>query len=116
MKFIKEETVKANTHVVTMFDRPKGWFNVRETMDHNKGRSRDYYQVELDKGWCDCGKFQTFSMPYTHVIVVYSYALQGPSNQLSVIYKVINIFNVYNNCFLVVEKEDYWSIYQEDIV
>lgn len=33
MKFIKEEVGKANTHVVTMFDRSKGWFSVDETIN-----------------------------------------------------------------------------------
>lgn len=51
MKFIKEEVVKVNTHMVTMFDCRRGWFNIDKTMGHNEGRPRGYYQVELDRGW-----------------------------------------------------------------
>lgn len=43
MEFIKEETAKAITHVAVMFDHRKGWFNVDDTIDHNKGRPRGYY-------------------------------------------------------------------------
>lgn len=37
---IKEETGKANTHMVIMFDLHKCWFSVNETMNHNEGRPR----------------------------------------------------------------------------
>lgn len=68
MKFLKVEIVKANTHMVAIFDRRQGWFSVPETMDHNEGRPRGYYRVELDNGWCDCEKFQVFHMPCFNVI------------------------------------------------
>lgn len=56
MKFIKEEASKDNTHVITMFDRHKGWLSVDEAIDHNDGRPRGYYPVELGRGWCNYGK------------------------------------------------------------
>lgn len=107
MKFIKEEATKANTHGVTMFDRRRGWFNVEETMYHNERRPKGYYRVELDRGWCDCGKFQAFHKPCNRVIEACSHARQDPSNLLSGVYKFINVYNVYNNIFLVVAKEEY---------
>lgn len=107
MKFIKEETTKANTHVVTMFDRRKSWFSVYEVMDHNEGKPKGYYRVELDIGWWDYGKFQAFRMPCSYVIITCLKARHDPSNLLFVVYKVINICNVYNNMFLVVAKKDY---------
>lgn len=75
-----------------------------------------YYRVGLDRGWCDCGKFQAFCMPCSHVITVCSKAWQDPSNLLSIIYKAISICNVYNNSFLLVAKEDYWHAYQGEVV
>jgi len=50
MKFIRHEAAKANTHVVTVFDRSKGWFSVVESMDHNEGMPMGQYRVELDRG------------------------------------------------------------------
>ena len=43
--------------MVTVFDRTKGWYNVVESMDHNEDMPREYYRVELDRGWCDYEKF-----------------------------------------------------------
>ena len=45
MKFIKEETFKANTQEVTMFDRCKGWFNVDEAMDHKEGKAMGHFEL-----------------------------------------------------------------------
>lgn len=116
MKFIKEEATKANTRMVTMFGQRKGWFSVDETMEHNEGRPSGYYRVELDRGWCDCIKFQVFRMSCSHVTTTCSKARQGPSNLLSIIYKVINLCNMYKNSFSVLAKEDYWPSYQGEIV
>lgn len=33
-----EETIKANTHAVTRFERYRHTFSENETMSHNKGR------------------------------------------------------------------------------
>lgn len=74
IKFIKEEVIKANTHVVTMFDCHKGWFSANEAMDHNEGSPRGYFRVDLDRGWCEREKFQAFCMPCSHVIEVCSKA------------------------------------------
>lgn len=63
MKVMKEETIKARTHVVTRFDPHSYTFSVEETMDHNESRPMGYYRVELHRGWWDCGKFQAFRMP-----------------------------------------------------
>lgn len=57
MKVKKEETLKASTHVVSIFDRHIHTFSVKETQDHNEGRPNDDYQVQPNRGWCDCGKF-----------------------------------------------------------
>ena len=111
MKFVKEEVSKANTHVVTMFDYCKDWFSVDEEIDHNEGRPRGYYRVELDKCWCNCEKFQAFRMRCSHVIATCSKARQDPSNLLSATYKVTNLCTAYNNNFPVVTKEDYWHAY-----
>ena len=116
MKTFNEEAAKANTHSVTVFDRIKGWFSVQETMDHNEGRPRGYYRVELDRGWCDCGKFQAFRMPCSHVIAACSHVRLDPIQHISPVYTVKSVLSVYINTFSVLAKEDYWPAYQGDIV
>src|ERR1051325_553639 len=60
MKFIKVESAKAITHLVTRFNRHNHNFIVKETIDHNEGLARQEYRVKLPSRWCDCGKFQAF--------------------------------------------------------
>lgn len=107
MKVMKEETLKASTHGISIFDRHIHSFSVKETHDHNEGRPNGDYRVQLNRGWCSYGKFQAFCMPCSHVIVACSYARQHAFMHLSDVYKVVNIFNVYNNNFPVVALEDY---------
>lgn len=66
-------------------------------MNHNKRRPNGYSQVKLNRGLCDCDKFQAFRMSCSHDIATCSYDRQGASKHLSAVYKVINIFNAYNN-------------------
>lgn len=42
MKFTKEEAARANSHVVTVFDRRKGWFNTDDAINYNEGRPMGY--------------------------------------------------------------------------
>ena len=107
MKFTKEEAVRANSHVVTVFDRRKGWFNTDDAINYNEGRPMGYYWVELNKGWRDYGKFQAFYMTCSYVISTCSYFPHDPSNLIFSVYKVIKLCNVYINRFSVVANDDY---------
>ncbi|XP_058776138.1 uncharacterized protein LOC131650445 [Vicia villosa] len=116
VKFMKEQSAKANSHNVTSFDRFNRTFNVKEIIDHNEGLPRQQYRVLIDEGWCDCRKFQAFRMPCSHVIAACSYAHQDPLALLSPIYKAETLLGVYNNAFQVMAKEDYWPAYEGDVV
>ena len=116
MKFIRHDAAKANTHVVKVFDRTKGWNSVVESIDHNEDMLMGQYRVELDRGWCDCGKFQAFRTPCSHINAACSKVRMNPSYLLSDVYKVTSLSNVYKISFSVVVKEYYWPKYQGDIV
>ncbi|CAK8533553.1 unnamed protein product [Lathyrus sativus] len=113
---MKDETAKAASHRVRAFDRHDYNFIVDETKKHNEGRPMGHYRVEIHKNWCDCGKFQTFHMPCSHVIVACSSVRQDPFLQLSEVYKIMNLFCIYNNSFPVVASEDYWPTYHGDTI
>ncbi|CAK8572232.1 unnamed protein product [Lathyrus sativus] len=113
---MKEETVKAASHRVKAFDLHEYNFIVDETKNHIEGHPMGYYRVEIHKNWCDCEKFQTFRMPCSHVIDACSSVRQDPFLQLSEVYKVMNLFGIYNNNFPVVASEDYWSTYHGDTI
>lgn len=55
-------------------------------------------------------------MSCSHAIVACAYTRQDAYSYLSDISSVNNIMNVYNENFSVVAMEEYWSLYQEDIV
>lgn len=116
MKVMKDESIKASTHAVTVFDRHRLTFSVQETMDHNEGRPNLSYAVRLSNGWCDCGKFQAFRMPCSHVIAACAYTRWDAYSHLSNVYRVDSLMNVYNKCFHVVAMEEYWPPYEGDIV
>jgi hypothetical protein len=116
MKVMKEETIKASTHAITIFDRHRQNFNVQETMDHNEGRTNLSYAVRLNRSWCDCGKFQAFRIPFSHVIVACTHTLQDAYNHISDVYKTITVMNVYNKSFSVLPMEKYCPPYEGDIV
>ncbi|XP_058774267.1 uncharacterized protein LOC131648534 [Vicia villosa] len=107
MKFMQEQSAKANTHQVTAFDRFNRTFSVRETIDHNEGFPRQQYRVMLDNHWCDCGKFQAFRMPCSHVIAACAFAHRDAISLMSPIYKAQTLLRVYSAVFPVVAKEDY---------
>ncbi|CAK8561297.1 unnamed protein product [Lathyrus sativus] len=116
MKYMKDETSKAASHRVRPFDRHDYSLIVDETMDHNEGRPMGHYRVELHKNWCDCGKFQTFRLPCSHVIAACSSARHDPFLQLSEVYKVVNLFGIYSNSFPVVASKEYWPTYHGDTI
>ncbi|KAI5448199.1 hypothetical protein KIW84_015572 [Lathyrus oleraceus] len=88
----------------------------KETMDHNEGRPNLAYAVRLNKSWCDCGKFQAFRIPCSHVIASCAYTRQDAYSHLFDVYKANTIMNIYNQSFSVLPMEDYWPPYEGDIV
>ncbi|CAK8568754.1 unnamed protein product [Lathyrus sativus] len=116
MKLMKEDTIRASTHVVTVFDCHSQTFSVQKIMDHSEGRPNFSYVVRLNRCWCDYGKYQAFRVPCSHVIAACAHARQDAYGYLSDVYKAINVMNVYNEGFAVLPMEDYWSPYQGNIV
>ncbi|XP_058740927.1 uncharacterized protein LOC131613257 [Vicia villosa] len=112
----REQSAKANSHHVTAFDRFNRTFSVRETIEHNEGFPRQQYQVLLNDHWCDCGKFEAFRMPCSHVIAACAFSHRDALSLLSPIYKAETLLQVYRVAFPVVAKKDFWPKYDgEDI-
>lgn len=114
IKVMKEETIKSNTHQVIIFDYNQNTFSIKETIDHNEGKPMGHYQVNILNGWCDCGKFQAYNVPCSHVIDACSMVRQDAYALLSNVYKVGNLFGIYITSFLVLPYDEYWLIYEGD--
>ncbi|CAK8564722.1 unnamed protein product [Lathyrus sativus] len=114
LKVMKEETTKSSTHQVRIFDYRNNVFSVQETMDHGEGKPMGHYKVDLLNGWCDCGKFQAFRVPCSHVTDACSNVRHDAYTLLSDVYRVTNLFGVYSASFPVMPCDEYWPVYEGD--
>lgn len=92
---------------MTPFDYQRHTFSVKETMDYSEWKSMGRYKVDMLNGWSDCGKFQAYRVPCSHVIDTRSGVRQDTYAHLSNVYKVVNLFGVYNIIFPVLPYEKY---------
>ncbi|XP_050909751.1 uncharacterized protein LOC127123590 [Lathyrus oleraceus] len=111
-KGMTEEVIKANTHNVMQFDRERFYFMVQEKINHNDGRPTGTFSVDLRKQHCDCGKFQTFHLPCSHVIAACSSIRQDYSIHIPYVFKILNVFKVYKESFLGLPHEENWPQYE----
>ncbi|GAU45778.1 hypothetical protein TSUD_24420 [Trifolium subterraneum] len=111
---IQEAFDKANTHVITWFNRQDLTFSVQETEDPREGRPMDNFKVNLRAKCCDCGKFQSLHMPYTHVIAACSYARIDYHQFIDDVYKVATVCAVYAGKFQVIQGTSFWPDYEGD--
>lgn len=111
-KGMAEEVIKANTHNVMQFDRERFYFMVQEKINHNDGRPTGTFSVDLRKQHCDCGKFQAFHLPCSHVIAACSSIRQDYSIHIPDVFKILNVFKVYKESFLGLPHEENWPQYE----
>jgi len=116
MNTLKAEVIKSHTHEVNQFDREMHTFSVRETVDHKEGRPKGTFKVDLHAEWCDCGKFQAFHMPCSHVIAACSSVNHDYRRYIHQVYSSDHVFNVYNTRFEVIQHPSYWIPYEGEIL
>ncbi|XP_058733593.1 uncharacterized protein LOC131605228 [Vicia villosa] len=116
MKEMQKEVEKSHSYNVLSFDRERNYFVVQETVNNNECRTLTYYNVDLQKQTRDCGKFQTFHVPCSHAIAACSHVRLNYQMFIPPIFRVQNIFKVYEQSFIGVPKEDQWTPYQGDIL
>lgn len=107
-KGMVEDASKANIHNVMQFDREKFYFMVHEKINQNDGLPTGTFDIDLRKQWCDCGKFQAFHLPCSHVIATcysihHEYSIHIPD-----VFKILNVFKVYKESFLGLPHEENW--------
>ncbi|CAK8571549.1 unnamed protein product [Lathyrus sativus] len=111
-KGMAEEVAKANTHNVMQFDRERFCFMVQERTNYNDGRPTGTFRVDLRSRFCDCGKFQAFHLPCSHVIAACSSIRQDYTIHIPEVFKVLSVFKVYQESFLGLPHEDNWPKYE----
>ncbi|CAK8577818.1 unnamed protein product [Lathyrus sativus] len=111
-KGMAEEVTKDNTHNVMKFDREIFYFMVHEKINQNDDRSTGTFSINLRKRWCDCGKFQAFHLPCSHVIATCSSICRDYSIHISNVFKILNVFKVYKESFLGLPHKENWPRYE----
>ncbi|XP_058774340.1 uncharacterized protein LOC131648590 [Vicia villosa] len=114
LKGIEEEAAKASSHHVRQFDRLRFCFLVEETMNHNECRPTRHFNVDLKNQTCECGKFQTFHVPCSHVIAACASIHHDYTVHIADVFKVVNVFKVYEESFIGVGTEADWPRYEGD--
>ncbi|CAK8560783.1 unnamed protein product [Lathyrus sativus] len=107
-----DEVAKANTHNVMQFDRERFCFMVQEKINQNDGRPAGTFSVDLRNRWCDCGKFQAFHLPCSHVIATCSRIRKDYTIHIPEVFTVLNVFKVYKKSFLGLPHEENWPKYE----
>ncbi|XP_050888797.1 uncharacterized protein LOC127093954 [Lathyrus oleraceus] len=114
MNGTEEEVIKSNSHTVMQFDHQRFCFLVQEIVHHNDDRPTTHYNVDLRNLTCECGRFQTFHVPCSHVITACSSIRQDYSMHIADVFKVVNVFKVYEESFLGILTETTRPQYEGD--
>ncbi|XP_058772701.1 uncharacterized protein LOC131646752 [Vicia villosa] len=112
IKGMAEEVNKASSHNVYQFDRERFYFMVAERINRNDGRSTSTYGVDLRKRTCDCGKFQAFHLPCSHVIAACESISQDYTIHIPDMFKIQHVFKVYQQSFQILPHQDNWPQYR----
>jgi len=103
--------MQANQHIVTshyvcMYVRETGEFEVQEITNTRLGRRVMTCIIKLNEWSCDCGQFQSLQIPCSTVIAACVFCNLNYDNFVNPVYKLENIFKVYQHYFHYLGSED----------
>ncbi|CAK8544193.1 unnamed protein product [Lathyrus sativus] len=111
-KGMTDEASKSSSHNVIQFDRERFCFMVAKSINQRDGRPLGTFSVDLRKGWCDCGRFQAFHLPCSHVIATCVSIRQDYNMHIPNVLKVLSVFKVYSESFLGLPHQQNWPTYE----
>ncbi|CAK8576218.1 unnamed protein product [Lathyrus sativus] len=111
-KGMTDEASKSSSYNVIQFDRERFCFMVAENINQRDGRPLGTFSVDLKRGWCDYGRFQTFHLPCSHVIATRASIRQDHNMHIPDVFKVLSVFKVYNKSFLGLSHQQNWPTYE----
>ena len=108
--------MQENQHIATwyyvrMYVRETWEFEVQEIVNMRLGWRAMSCIVKLNEWSCDYGQFQTLQIPCSHVIATCAFCNSNYDDFVDPIYKLENIFKVYQHHFHSLRSEDKWSQY-----
>ncbi|KAF1892666.1 hypothetical protein Lal_00031938 [Lupinus albus] len=109
-KVIIENNHKATCQLVRTFSQESGVTEV-EVAGRDGSRHPRIYTIRLIQNWCDCGEFQSLTLPYSHAIATCASFNLDCGQFISRVYRLDNLLKVYRHEFQPIGNEEYWSPY-----
>ncbi|XP_072088143.1 uncharacterized protein [Arachis hypogaea] len=110
VKCIEANLKTVRCFTVTLYDRDNSEYPVVETTP-TSSFSLGSYRVSLGSQTCDCGYFQALHFPYPHALACCAYSRITWHSYVHPVYRLSNIFNVYQMGFRPPIPEDFWPPY-----
>jgi len=101
----------ATSHYVRMYVRKIGEFEIQEIANTQLGRRAMACTVKLNEWSCDCGQFQALRLPCSHAIAACAFCNLNSDDFVDPVYKLENIFKVYQHHFHSLGSEGTWPQY-----
>ncbi|XP_029145268.1 uncharacterized protein [Arachis hypogaea] len=95
--------------LVTSYDRATSIFTVDEIASVGV---QSQFRVYLERYRCDCGYFQALHYPCAHALAACAYARLDWQQYVEVVYRVENVFWVYEMEFQPMPDEEMWPPYE----
>ena len=84
---------------------------MEELVNTHVGRRAMVCTVKLNEQWCDCGAFQAFRIPCSHVIAACAYCSMDFGMFVDPVYRLEYIQKAYKHEFHPLGNEEYWPSY-----
>ncbi|XP_057756239.1 uncharacterized protein LOC130975459 [Arachis stenosperma] len=110
VKAIDRNLRDSRCFTVTLYDRHQSEYTVAETTPTGTF-SLGSYRVSLKDHRCDCGHFQALHYPCCHAIACCAYSRLNWASYVHEVYRMSEVFNVYNQGFLPPIPEGLWPPY-----
>ncbi|XP_057755411.1 uncharacterized protein LOC130974552 [Arachis stenosperma] len=110
VKAIDRNLRDSRCFTVTLYDRHQLEYTVAETTPTGSF-SLGSYRVSLKDHRCDCGHFQALHYPCCHAIACCAYSRLNWASYVHEVYRMTEVFNVYNHGFLPPIPEGLWPPY-----
>ncbi|XP_025679685.1 uncharacterized protein [Arachis hypogaea] len=110
VKCIEANLKTARCFTVTLYDRDNSEYTVAETTPTGFF-SLGTYRVSLGSQTCDCGYFQALHFPCPHALACCAYSRVTWHSYVHPVYRLSNIFSVYQMGFRPPIPEGFWPSY-----
>lgn len=96
MEAMTKNATIAQSHIVRTYSIDRSRFEVEEGFNQQNHRSGYTWRLNLDERTCECGRFQTFKYPCSHVIAACANQSLDYLQYVDPVYTIQNIVDAYS--------------------